>query len=135
MSDQSSGKPRRGVLIWVVAIIALVWNGMGCLNLVQQMTPEGLEGLPDDYRTFIETRPSWALYGFAASVGFGVFGAVFLIMGNRLAMTCFVISLLGALVALVPTLSSGAPPIIIGTALSAVLAAIFALVASRALRS
>lgn len=121
----------RGAIFWVVAIAALLWNVMGCINLAQQMTPAGIATLPPDYQTFIAERPSWALGGFAVSVIAGIIGAIALILRKRLAFGAFIASAIGALVATVPALSSGLMSIIVGSALSIVLALAWAVYARR----
>lgn len=40
------------IRFWVVAIFALVWNGLGCLNLFQQLSSSGLDGFPPNTAPF-----------------------------------------------------------------------------------
>ncbi|WP_411892697.1 hypothetical protein [Yoonia sp. SDW83-1] len=115
-----------GVLFWIAGVVALVWNGLGCINFVQQMSPAGLATLPPEYQAFIETRPKWALIGFAVSVIAGLIGAVLLLMGSSKSVLAFVLSGVGAIVATFSTLSTGITFFIIGGAISIVLAAVFA---------
>ena len=122
------------ILFWAVAVIALLWNAMGCINFAQQMAEGGRATLPPEYQTFIETRPFFALIGFAVSVFAGVIGAVLLMMRNKQAVAFFIVSCIGAIVTTIPTIASGMMSIIVGSAMSVVLAALFALYAARALR-
>ena len=122
-----------GVLFWIVGVVALLWNGMGVINLVQQMSPAGLATLPPEYQAFIETRPVWAFVGFAVSVIAGVIGAVLMFMRSRMAVSAFILSGIGALLATIPALGGGIMSVIIGSALSIVLAVVFAAFAARKL--
>lgn len=121
------------IVFWAVAIVALVWNVMGSVNFIQQLSPAGIATLPEEYQAFIEVRPTWALIGFAVSVIAGVAGAILLMMRSRLSIWAFVASAIGAVASVLPTLNSGMPSIIVGSALSIVLAAVFAWYAGRAL--
>ena len=65
---------------WLVCAVAFIWNGLGCVNLIQQMSASGLETLPAEYQALIETRPVWGLLGFALSVICGLIGEVLLFL-------------------------------------------------------
>ena len=114
------------VVFWIVALVALVWNGLGCMNLVQQMSEAGIASLPPEYQDFIATRPSWAFIGFAVSVIAGLAGAVLLIIRSERAVMAFGLSCIGAIVATLPTLGSGITSVVIGSGLSVVLAGFWA---------
>lgn len=122
-----------GVLFWIVGIVALFWNAMGCINLAQQLSPEGYATLPPEYLSFLEVRPTWALIGFAVSVIAGVIGAVLFLLRQRISFHAFVASGLGALVATLPALGTGITSLIVGSAMSVVLAAAFAWVSAQKL--
>lgn len=125
MAEGSTGR----IVLWVIGIVALIWNGLGCMNLIQQMSPAGLASLPEEYQAFVAVRPSWALAGFAVSVVAGLVGAGLLLVRSRRASPLFALSCIGALISLLPTLGFGMPSIVIGSAMSAVLAAGFAVYA------
>lgn len=114
------------VLFWIVGVVALVWNGLGCVNLIQQMSPAGLANFPPEYQAFIEMRPTWALIAFAVSVVAGLIGAILLLLRSKMSVPAFILSGIGALVATFPTLGTGITSVIIGSAMSIFLAAVFA---------
>jgi hypothetical protein len=122
-----------GVLFWIVGVVALIWNGLGCMNFVQQMSPSGLATLPPEYQNYIEMRPAWAFVAFAVSVVAGIIGAILMLMRSKASVPAFVLSGVGALVVTLSTLSSGITSIIIGSAMSVVFAAAFARYSSRTL--
>lgn len=88
------------VWFWIVAIVALIWNLMGAMAYIDQMsmTPEVLAALPDEQRVLYETVPAWATGAFAIAVFGGVLGCLLLLLKKKLAITLFIISLLGVLV-------------------------------------
>lgn len=122
-----------GLMLWIVGIVALIWNAMGCINLFQQLSPEGRATLPPEYLSFLDIRPTWALIAFSVSVLAGVLGAVMLLLRQRMSFHAFVASGLGAFVTTLPALGTGITSIIVGSAMSIVLAAVFAWVSARKL--
>ena len=86
-----TGTPKH---LWIVGVLALLWNGMGAMNYVvtqlkvdafmSQYTQEQL----DYYYGF----PAWAIAFWAIAVWFGVTGCVLLLMRKRIAETIFLIS-------------------------------------------
>ena len=128
------GETRRDRIIWSVGALALVWNGLGCVNLVQQMGTSGLDSLPEEYRALVEGRPGWQTAAFALSVIAGFLGAVLLILRHPSAVWAFALSGVGAARVVIPIRGSGPPSVIAGTAMSAVLAAALAVFSRRMLR-
>ena len=55
---------------WVIAVVAFVWNAMGVMNYLMQMSTDSLSTFAESHRAIIEGRPAWATGGFAI----GVFG-------------------------------------------------------------
>jgi hypothetical protein len=80
--------------LWVVGIVALLWNGMGALDYVmtqtrnaaymQQFTPEQLE--------YFYSFPAWVVALWAIAVWGGVLGSVLLLLRRRLAEHVFLVS-------------------------------------------
>jgi hypothetical protein len=122
-----------GRSFWVVAIVALIWNGLGTINFVQQLNEAGLSTLPPEYQVYVQTRPIWAFLAFAVSVVAGIVGAILMLIRSKISMPSFIISSLGALVVTFSTLTSGITSVIVGSALSVVLALVFVWFASRKL--
>lgn len=128
---QPKGSAR--LIFWLVGIVALVWNGLGCVNFVMQLSPAGIATLPPDYQAFIEVRPLWALIAFAVSVVAGFLGAVLLLLRSRQSIPAFVASCLGALVSVISILELDVMSFVIGSVMSVVLVAFFAWYSSRTL--
>ncbi len=82
--------------LWVVGIVALLWNAMGAMDYVMtqtrneqymgQFTPELLE--------YFYGFPAWVVAAWAIAVWGGVLGAILLLLRNRLAVPVFLVSLL-----------------------------------------
>jgi hypothetical protein len=85
---------------WVVSAIALVWNLMGIMAYMAQVTmsPEALQALPENERTLIESVPAWATGAFAIAVWGSTFGSVLLLMRKKLATPVLIFSLAGIVV-------------------------------------
>lgn len=83
--------------IWVVGILALLWNGGGAYDYVMTQTNNEayLSILTDAQRAFIDARPVW----FDATWAFGVWGAMagalLLLFRSRFAKEAFAVSIVG----------------------------------------
>ncbi len=99
--SQNSNKPN--ALYWIVAIIALVWNGFGVLNYIGQayLTDETKAAMTEAQIELIENRPAWATAAFAIAVFAGALGALVMFFRKKLAYFLFVLSLLGVVVQMV----------------------------------
>ncbi|HOX83164.1 MAG TPA: hypothetical protein PLJ60_18155 [Chryseolinea sp.] len=85
---------------WIVSILALVWNLMGVMAYIMQvmMSPEEMQALPENQRTFYESTPAWATGAFAVAVWGGAMGCILLLLRRKLATPILIISLAGILV-------------------------------------
>lgn len=91
----ASGK-RRPWHLWVVGIVALLWNAVGAMDYLMtqtrseqymsQFTPEQLE--------YFYGFPAWVVAAWAIAVWGGVLGAILLLMRNNLAVPVFLVSLI-----------------------------------------
>ena len=100
MDDKAAGGVHWS--FWAIGAVALVWNAMGCINFISQMDAQTVSGLPDWYRTMIESRPAWATVAFATAVFGGVLGALLLLLKKSIAYHAFIASLVGAILAQLP---------------------------------
>ncbi len=82
---------------WVVSGLALVWNLMGVVAFVSQMTMD-LNTLPAAEQAFYESTPAWATVAFAVAVFGGVLGSVGLLLRKSWAFAMLVACLLGIVV-------------------------------------
>lgn len=97
MSTSSTTPPRS---YWVISGLALLWNLVGVLAYVNQVTmsPESLAELPEGQRAILEAMPVWATSAFALATTAGVLGCVLLIIRNSWAVPMFLVSLAAVLV-------------------------------------
>jgi hypothetical protein len=71
---------------WAVAVLALLWEAMGCYQYLMQVRAPG------------ETLPVWVVAAFAVAVWVGLLGAILLLMRRDWARMAFIVSLLAVLV-------------------------------------
>ncbi|MEK6781696.1 MAG: hypothetical protein AABY93_08315 [Bacteroidota bacterium] len=85
---------------WVVSGVALVWNLMGVMAYLAQVTmsPEALQVLPENERTLRESLPAWYTGAFAIAVWGGALGSVLLLLRRKLATPILILSFVGIIV-------------------------------------
>ena len=85
---------------WVVAAVALVWNLLGVLAYLTQVTmgPEIMEALPSEQRELYENTPVWATAAFAIAVWGGALGSLALLLRKNWADILLMASLAGIIV-------------------------------------
>lgn len=90
------------IFYWVIAIMALLWNGMGAMAYlrIELMTPEAMQAMPELERSFYESVPAWATAAFALAVWGGLAGSLLLLFRRKWAKAAFLISFAGILVQL-----------------------------------
>ena len=84
----------------VVAVLALLWNLLGLAMAWMQysMTPDQLAQLPEAQRTLHEAFPAWLWVVDFVAVLAGTLGSILLLMGKRLALPVFWVSLVAVVV-------------------------------------
>jgi hypothetical protein len=87
---------------WAIAVVGLLFNLMGCVNFLSQMSPEMVASMPEAYRAIVETRPAWATGAFALAVFGGAIGAILLLLKKSVAYYVFIASLVGVVGAQLP---------------------------------
>lgn len=85
---------------WALAIIALIWNGLGVGAYFQQMlmSAEDFAALPEFQRNLLISQPFWATAAFAIAVFAGFAGAITMLMRRRIAVRIFILSFVAVLV-------------------------------------
>lgn len=85
---------------WVVSAIALVWNLMGVMAYIAQVTmsPEALQALPENEKTLMESVPMWVTSAFAIAVWGSTLGSILLLMRKKIATPVLIFSFVGILV-------------------------------------
>ena len=96
MSDATNSPPT-----WfkVVAILAIVWNALGCAAYLAHVsiTPEAIAAMPEAERALYESSPMWVDAAFAIAVWAGLAGSVLLALRRKQAPAVLVASLVGVL--------------------------------------
>ncbi len=99
MSDVLNGRPTTN--FWIIAGAALVWNLIGILFYVSEVTatPEVMaENYSQAQVDFLIGKPFWATAAFAIAVNAGAIGSLLLLLRKAWAVPIFVLSLAGVLV-------------------------------------
>ena len=99
MTDYSSNKPP--VWFWIIAVIALIWNGLGVLAYLAQAfaTDEMIAAMPAEQQAeFLVEYPAWYTAAFAMAVFCGALGSIALLIRKKWATVLFIVSFLAAIV-------------------------------------
>lgn len=85
---------------WAVAIVALIWNGLGVGAYFQQalMSPESLATLDPAQQEMFLNQPFWITAAFAVAVFAGFAGSILLLFRKKLAVRMFILSLVAVVV-------------------------------------
>ena len=108
---------RTPVHLWIVGILSLLWNAMGCFDYVmtRMRNTDYLASAmpnvdPNAMLAWIDGFPIYAQIGWALGVWGGLLGSVLLLMRSRYAVWAYGLSLLGAVVGLGYQIAA-APPL------------------------
>lgn len=85
--------------LWVVGVLALLWNGYGCFDYTMTQTQgdawlTGM-GMTEAQMAYFHAMPAWTHAAWAVGVWGGALGGVLLLLRRRWAMPVFVASFLG----------------------------------------
>jgi hypothetical protein len=85
---------------WIFAIIALLWNLMGCMIFLSEVFAKEamMESFTEEQKEWSRDIPFWIYVVFAISVVSGVMGSLALLVRRRLAVHCFAISFVAVVV-------------------------------------
>ncbi|MGY0650996.1 hypothetical protein ACW7GZ_03850 [Luteimonas sp. A537] len=90
-----AGSKKVPVSVWVVGVLALLWNlvGVAAFGMQLAMPAEALEAMPPDRRAIYEAAPAWLyiFYG-VATIG-GVIGSLGLLLRRRWAVPVYLVAL------------------------------------------
>lgn len=88
---------RTPVHLWIVAVLATIWNAFGCFDylMTQTRNAQYLANFTDPQRIYFESFPVWMEAVWAFGVWGGMAGALLLLMRSRHAATAFAVSLAG----------------------------------------
>jgi hypothetical protein len=84
---------------WIVAILALLWEAMGCYAYLTQISMDAadLAKLPPAQADTWRAMPTWIKADYAVAVWVGLSGAIGLLMRQRWAREAFAVSLVAVL--------------------------------------
>lgn len=81
--------------LWVIGVVALLWNAVGAMDYVMTMTKNEayMSSFTPEQLDFFYGFPSWVVAAWAVAVWGGVLGALLLLLRRRLAVWVFLASL------------------------------------------
>jgi hypothetical protein len=96
----SSAQARTPMLLWIVGILALLWNAFGCYDYLMTNTHNAayLASFPADQLAYLNSLPSWLTAFWALGVWGGLAGALLLLARSRHAVLAFGLSVVGIVV-------------------------------------
>ena len=98
--DQATSKSRAPWHLWVIGVLAVLWNFMGAFDYL--MTQTRNEGYMSNYTPeqleYFYGFPTWVVAFWAIAVWGGVLGAVLLVLRKKLAAGVFLLSFLSMVV-------------------------------------
>jgi hypothetical protein len=92
-----NGTVKTPMHLWVVGVLAAVWNGFGALDYTMSQTrnPAWMAQMTEGQRAWLEAAPAWADAAWAFGVWGGLAGSLLLLARSRHAVTAFILSLAG----------------------------------------
>jgi ribose/xylose/arabinose/galactoside ABC-type transport system permease subunit len=101
MTQSRPGPTRRAPRqLWVVGIIALLWNAIGAFDylMTQTRNPSYMSAFPPEQLAWFYGLPAWVVAAWATAVWGGVLGSVLLLLRKRLAVPVFLVSLVAMVI-------------------------------------
>lgn len=98
----TSADVRAPAHLWIVGILALLWNAYGCYDyfMTEMKSQAYLAQLPADALAYWNGLPAWLTAFWALGVWGGLVGSLLLLLRNRHAVWAFALSAIGAIVAM-----------------------------------
>lgn len=129
MTENSTQKPP--IWFWIIAVIGLIWNGMGVNAYLQQAfnTESHRAMYTQEQLDIVANTPTWVTAAFAIAVFAGFFGFVFILLRKKSGYTLMLLSLLAVLIQMSYILINGYASSISMTIMIIVFAIIFVLLA------
>lgn len=96
MSGRIVGQTDTPWHLWLVGVLALVWNAGGMFSWYTIMLGDPAQmGFTQAMRDYLEAYPVWALVAYTLGTWGAFFGSVLLLARRKLAVAAFVIALIG----------------------------------------
>ena len=112
----TSAEGRTPTHLWIVGILATLWNAFGCYDYVMTKTRnmDYLSSMPgvsaEEMLAYVDAFPIYSHIGWALGVWGGLLGSVLLLMRSRYAVHAFALSVLGIILSIGWSLTLGPPP-------------------------
>ena len=105
-STGAAGSPKTPIHLWIVGVLALLWNFMGAFDyLATQLKLESYMGqFTQEQLDYFYGIPAWAVSGWAIAVWIGLIGTVGLLLRRKWSVVAFAISLAGLAISSIYTL-------------------------------
>lgn len=91
---------------WLLAIVALLWNLMGCFMFLIEVfaQDEMMESMTAEQQAWARSTPSWIYFVFAIAVSTGLAGSICLLKRRSLSVLLFTVSVVAVLIQMVYTM-------------------------------
>ena len=98
----TSAEGRAPAHLWIVGILALLWNGYACFEYLMTTTANEayLSKIPADQLAYMDSLPAWMTGLWALGVWGGLIGSILMLLRSRFAVWAFGLSFIGAVVGL-----------------------------------
>ena len=112
----TTAEGRTPVHLWVVGILATLWNAFGCYDYVMTKTRnmDYLSQMPgvsaEEMLAYVDAFPIYSQIGWALGVWGGLLGSILLLLRSRYAVHAFAVSVLGIVLSIGWSLTLGPPP-------------------------
>lgn len=99
MADPTPPATKTPWHLWVVGVVAVLWNSIGALDftMTQLKNEAYLKSLTPAQLEYIYAFPLWSVLAWAAGVYGGFIGSILLLVRKRWAVPVFLVSIAGAL--------------------------------------
>lgn len=95
----NGAKQKLPKLFWSIAVAALIWNLLGVLAYVMEVTmsAESMAALPLEQQALYAEQPAWVTGAFAIAVFAGLLGSIALVLRKGIAIPVLSVSLLAVI--------------------------------------
>ena len=107
MEDAVDARARTPVHLWIVGVLGVLWNSIGCYDylMTRMSNTEYFESMmpnvdPNAVLAWIDAFPLYAQFGWGLGVWGGLLGALLLLMRSKWAVWALGLSLVGAILGL-----------------------------------
>lgn len=99
---QQAVSARTPAHLWIVGIVALLWNAYGCYDYLMFNTHNAayLANAPADALAYMDRLPAWLTAFWALGVWGGLAGSILLLMRSRYSVWAYALSAVGAVIGL-----------------------------------